>query len=74
MKKVAHLVGEFEYHLGRMENFQFPDKVVKIALVKNPIGLTETISSISLDERDKSMLFVLNDNPADVQMCHDMGC
>lgn len=65
MKKVAHLVGEFEYHLGRMENFQFPDKVVKIALVKNPIGLTETISSISLDERDKSMLFVLNDNPAD---------
>lgn len=48
-----------------MENFQFPDKVVKIALVKNPIGLTETISSISLDERDKSMLFVLNDNPAD---------
>ncbi len=65
MKKVAHWVGEFEYHLGRMENFQFPDKVVKIALVKNPIGLTETVSSISLDERDKSILFVLNDNPAD---------
>ena len=41
------------------------EKIVKIALVKNPIGLSETISSISLDDRSKSMLFVLNDNPAD---------
>lgn len=63
--KVAQSIEEFEYHLGRMENFQFPDKIVKIALVKNPIGLSETISSISLDDRSKSMLFVLNDNPAD---------
>lgn len=65
LNRVARWIGEFEYHLGRMENFQFPDKLVKIALVKNPIGLTETVSSISLDERHKSMLFVLNDNPAD---------
>lgn len=65
LDKVAQSIEEFEYHLGRMENFQFPDKIVKIALVKNPIGLSETISSISLDERQKSMLFVLNDNPAD---------
>lgn len=65
MDRVACSIEEFEYHLGRMENFQFPDKIVKIALVKNPIGLTETISSMSLDERSKSMLFVLNDNPAD---------
>ena len=65
LNKVSRSIEEFEYHLGRMENFQFPDKLVKIALVKNPIGLTETISSISLDERQKSMLFVLNDNPAD---------
>ncbi|WP_237739735.1 Mur ligase family protein [Methanobacterium formicicum] len=65
LDKVAHSIEEFEYHLGRMENFQFPGKIVKIALVKNPIGLSETISSIFLDEREKSMLFVLNDNPAD---------
>lgn len=65
LNKVGRWIGEFEYHLGRMENFQFPDKLVKIALVKNPIGLTETVSSISLDERNKSILFVLNDNPAD---------
>jgi lipid II isoglutaminyl synthase (glutamine-hydrolysing) len=65
LDNVAQSIEEFEYHLGRMENFQFPDKIVKIALVKNPIGLTETISSISLDDRPKSVLFVLNDNPAD---------
>jgi UDP-N-acetylmuramyl tripeptide synthase len=65
LERVARSIEEFEYHLGRMENFQFPEKTVKIALVKNPIGLSETISSASLDERKKSMLFVLNDNPAD---------
>ena len=65
LDKVARSIEEFEYHLGRMENFEFSDKIVKIALVKNPIGLSETISSIILDERPKSMLFVLNDNPAD---------
>lgn len=65
MDKVKQEIGNFEYHLGRMENFQFKDKIVKIALVKNPIGLSETISSITLDERFKSILFILNDNPAD---------
>jgi UDP-N-acetylmuramyl tripeptide synthase len=65
LDRVAQRIGEFEYHLGRMENFQFPDKIVKIALVKNPIGLSEVISSIALDDRRKSILFILNDNPAD---------
>ncbi len=65
LERVAHYIGEFEYQMGRMENFQFADKIVKISLVKNPIGLTETVSSISLDERRKSILFILNDHPAD---------
>ncbi|MDI3549804.1 MAG: hypothetical protein PWQ15_906 [Methanobacterium sp.] len=65
LDRVAHSIEHFEYHLGRMENFQFPDKIAKIALVKNPIGLSETINSVSLDERTKAMLFILNDNPAD---------
>ena len=65
LDRVTHSIEHFEYHLGRMENFQFPDKIAKIALVKNPIGLSETINSVSLDERTKAMLFILNDNPAD---------
>jgi UDP-N-acetylmuramyl tripeptide synthase len=48
-----------------MENFEYRSKVIKIVLVKNPIGLTEVLNSITNDKRKKSMLFILNDNPAD---------
>ncbi len=57
----------FDYKLGRMEEVQFLDKIIKITLVKNPIGLTEVIKSISHDKRRKAILFILNDNPADGQ-------
>ena len=50
---------------GRMENIEFKNKMVKIVLVKNPIGLSEVLKSISNDQRRKSILFILNDNPAD---------
>jgi lipid II isoglutaminyl synthase (glutamine-hydrolysing) len=65
MKKVAQRIENFEYKLGRMENIEFKDKMVKIVLVKNPIGLSEVLKSISNDKRKKSILFILNDNPAD---------
>ena len=65
IEKVIERIENFEYKLGRMENFEFEDKIVKIVLVKNPIGLTEVLKSISNDERKKSILFILNDNPAD---------
>jgi UDP-N-acetylmuramyl tripeptide synthase len=64
-EKVVESIGKFEYYLGRMESFQFPDKLVKVILVKNPIGLGEVLRSLSLDEKIKSLLMVLNDNPAD---------
>ncbi|MEN6329947.1 MAG: MurT ligase domain-containing protein [Methanobacteriaceae archaeon] len=62
---VIESIGRFEYYLGRMESFQFPDKLVKVVLVKNPIGLGEVLRSLSLDMKIKSLLMVLNDNPAD---------
>jgi lipid II isoglutaminyl synthase (glutamine-hydrolysing) len=65
MEQVVERIGNFDYKLGRMENFEFQDKIVKIVLVKNPIGLSEVIKSISNDKREKSILFILNDNPAD---------
>jgi lipid II isoglutaminyl synthase (glutamine-hydrolysing) len=65
MEKVAQRIENFEYKLGRMENIEFMDKMVKIVLVKNPIGLSEVLKSISNDQRKKSILFILNDNPAD---------
>ena len=57
----------FDYKLGRMEEIKFKDKIIKIVLTKNPIGLTEVIKSISHDKRRKAILFILNDNPADGQ-------
>jgi lipid II isoglutaminyl synthase (glutamine-hydrolysing) len=65
MEDVAHTIENFEYKLGRMENIEFKNKMVKIVLVKNPIGLSEVLKSISNDQRRKSLLFILNDNPAD---------
>lgn len=58
-------IESFDYKLGRMEDFNFSDKVVDVVLVKNPIGLTEVVNTIYHDKRKKSILFILNDNPAD---------
>ena len=62
---ISERLENFDYKLGRMENFVFEDKIVKIVLVKNPIGLSEVLKSIAHDNRKKSILFILNDNPAD---------
>jgi UDP-N-acetylmuramyl tripeptide synthase len=63
--KIIERMENFDYKLGRMEEIEFNDKIVKITLVKNPIGITEVIKSISHDERKKAVLLILNDNPAD---------
>ena len=63
--KIVNKIENFIYKLGRMEEFTFHNKIVKIVLIKNPIGLTEVIKSIYQDKRKKSILFILNDNPAD---------
>jgi lipid II isoglutaminyl synthase (glutamine-hydrolysing) len=65
MDNISSRIGTFDYKLGRMENFEYISKIIKIVLVKNPIGLTEVLNSITNDERKKSVLFILNDNPAD---------
>lgn len=65
--KIIEKMENFDYRLGRMEEIKFKDKIIKIVLTKNPIGLTEVIKSISHDKRRKSVLLILNDNPADGQ-------
>ena len=65
--KIIDRMENFDYKLGRMEEIKFKDKIIKIVLTKNPIGLTEVIKSISHDKRRKAILFILNDNPADGQ-------
>lgn len=65
IEKISTRIENFEYKLGRMENFEYNNKIIKIALTKNPIGLSEVLNSIANDKRKKSILFILNDNPAD---------
>ncbi|HMK54511.1 MAG TPA: MurT ligase domain-containing protein [Methanobacteriaceae archaeon] len=62
---VMDRIGSFEYFLGRMENFDINGKNVKVALVKNPIGLGEVLKTLSLEENAKNLLMILNDNAAD---------
>jgi UDP-N-acetylmuramyl tripeptide synthase len=58
-------IKNFEYKLGRMETIKFPNKDVILILSKNPVGLSEVLSTIAYETRDKSVMFILNDQPAD---------
>lgn len=50
---------------GRQEIVKINSKNVKIILVKNPAGFDEALNSINLDDRNKSLALLLNDNSAD---------
>lgn len=50
---------------GRQEILDIDGKEVKIILVKNPAGFDQAITTITLDERQVNLAFILNDNYAD---------
>lgn len=50
---------------GRQEIIKINNKNLKIILVKNPAGFDEALSSINLDDKNKSLALLLNDNSAD---------
>ncbi|WMJ80809.1 Mur ligase family protein [Clostridium sp. MB40-C1] len=50
---------------GRQELVKIRDKNLKIILVKNPAGFDEALNSINLDDKNKSIALLLNDNYAD---------
>ena len=66
--KTIHIkdrVENFEYNLGRNETIEFSNKKVIISLAKNPVGLTEVLTSFSQEDNKKSIMFILNDYGAD---------
>ena len=63
--EIVSAMGDFSFHLGRMEEMEYKGKIIKVILTKNPIGLTQVINMISNDERSKTVVHILNDNPAD---------
>lgn len=56
-----HALERFSGAFGRMEKFGN----VRMILVKNPAGLTQTCNYISQFKGDKTVIFCLNDNAAD---------
>jgi UDP-N-acetylmuramyl tripeptide synthase len=62
---IKNKIENFQYKLGRMETIKFPKKDVILILSKNPIGLSEVLSTIIYDENKKSVMFILNDEGAD---------
>ncbi|WP_039764255.1 MurT ligase domain-containing protein [Caldicellulosiruptor sp. F32] len=63
--KIKERVEAFTNKLGRMEEIEVYDKRVVISLVKNPIGMSETLKVIADDPCPKAIVFILNDNAAD---------
>jgi len=64
-KRIKEGIETFENKLGRLEKKEVGGKKVIISLVKNPIGMSETLSVISQDPDPKAIVFILNDNAAD---------
>ncbi|KKR29049.1 hypothetical protein A2Y27_02980 [candidate division CPR2 bacterium GWD1_39_7] len=50
---------------GRMEKIEFKGKEIYLLLIKNPIGFTQVIETLSTDGNAKNFLICLNDNFAD---------
>lgn len=62
---IQNQIENFKYERGRMETFEINDKKVVLGLSKNPIGLSEVFRTLTFDLTEKSIMFILNDNPAD---------
>lgn len=65
ISKVLEYIENFTFSLGRMEEFDYKNKKIKVILTKNPIGLSQATRIISNDQRKKTVVHILNDNPAD---------
>jgi len=65
VNKVIESAENFSFSLGRMEEFQYKNKLIKVILTKNPIGLSQITRIISDDKRKKTVVHILNDNIAD---------
>ena len=62
---IKNKIANFTYKLGRMEKITINEKEILLVLSKNPIGLTESLTTFSINPNEKSIMFILNDYPAD---------
>lgn len=62
---IKNRIISFEYKLGRMEKINLKNKEVVLVLSKNPVGLSEVLAAFCINPNEKSLMFILNDYPAD---------
>jgi lipid II isoglutaminyl synthase (glutamine-hydrolysing) len=62
---IATGIGEFSAAFGRVERVEIQGRKLFLALVKNPVGFTEVLSTILRDPGEKGVMIVINDLFAD---------
>lgn len=63
---IAKSLATISAAFGRMEKISLgEDKNIFLMLVKNPTGFTQTIETLTFDDKPKNILIALNDNFAD---------
>ncbi len=64
---ISDAIKSFKNVFGRQESLLIKSNKIKVFLVKNPAGFNETLNTISLDKKELSIGFLLNDKYADGQ-------
>ena len=64
-KIIQKQIETFKYERGRMETFEINKEKMILTLSKNPVGLSEVFRTLTFDKTKKSIMFILNDKPAD---------
>jgi UDP-N-acetylmuramyl tripeptide synthase len=62
---VQAAIAGFKPQNGRMEDFLIHGKKVTLALIKNPTGFEQVLSTLQYDPQTKNLMLVLNDLAAD---------
>jgi lipid II isoglutaminyl synthase (glutamine-hydrolysing) len=62
---VAQGLAQVSAAFGRLERIAVGDRVVSLALVKNPVGCTEVLRTLTADSAPKTLLVAINDLFAD---------
>lgn len=64
-QKIARSLTTYRPQIGRMEEFQFPQKKLVLNLSKNPAGFNQGIATVQLDDSYKDVIIAINDNIQD---------
>lgn len=64
-KAIEHGISGFSAAFGRVERIKLMGRELFLALVKNPVGFTEVLSTILRQPGDKCVMIVINDKFAD---------